>query len=135
MPDLCGVGIGARLEQGLRGHDHPRRAVPALEGEAIDERFLQRMELRAVGETLDGLDRLAISLDRERRARAHRSTVEEHRTRAADLRVAAELRADEPEPADELDEQRLILDLELAVDPVQAKSNLALPHLRRLRQE
>src|SRR5688572_7285758 len=86
------------------------------------------MELRSVGETLDRLDRLALGLDRERGARAHGPTVEQDRARATDLRVAAQLRADESETAHELDEQHLILDLEAALDAVQAKLYLASAH-------
>src|SRR6202158_6260766 len=94
------------------------------------------MELRPVGETFDRTDRLAVGFDRQRRARAHRSSVEEHRARAADLRIAAELRADKAEAANELDQQHLMLALDAGGAAVEPELDLAPAHpLGGLRDE
>jgi hypothetical protein len=48
-----------RLEQRDAGHDHPRGAVAALQRVLVDERLLERVELPAALEALDGRDLLA----------------------------------------------------------------------------
>jgi hypothetical protein len=48
----------------VNGHDHPRRAKSTLISVILEEGLLDRVELLAVGETFDRLNRLTISLDR-----------------------------------------------------------------------
>src|SRR6056300_1722495 len=66
--DLVLGRIGVFLEQCLRRHHHPRGAVAALETVLLLEALLDGVQLARAGETLDGFDRVAISLDREHRA-------------------------------------------------------------------
>src|SRR5437868_3790682 len=48
------------LQQTGAAHDHSRRAEAALKRVVIDELFLNRMKLVALGEPLDSLDLLAL---------------------------------------------------------------------------
>ena len=74
----------------------------------------------ARGQALDGADLVPVDLDGQHRAGLHRPAVDQHRARAAVGRVAARMRAGQPEPAaDQVSQQqpRLHLgDLLLAVD-------------------
>src|SRR5919197_53416 len=119
-PDLCvGQPVAVRAEELDAGHDHPRRAEAALERVALPERLLERMELAAPRQALDGRDLAAVGLDCEHGARLHCAPVEMDRAGAADRRVAADLRPSEPEVvAEEVDEQRPRLDLRLVPDAV-----------------
>src|ERR671936_740406 len=83
-PDLVlGQPVAVRSEEFDAGHDHPRRAEAALEGVALPERLLQRMQLAAPREALDRRDLAAVGLDREHGARLHRAPVEVDRAGAA----------------------------------------------------
>src|SRR6185503_6709329 len=70
-----------------RGHDHPRRANPALRAAELDKRMLQRM---LAAESFDGRDAGAIDLRERHQAGVDRETVNQHRTGAA-LSFAAAL--------------------------------------------
>ena len=98
----------------------PGRAEPALEPVVLDERLLDRVQPVAAREPLDRRHLGALGLEREHRAALHRAPVDEHGAGAALARVAADVRAGQPEPvAERVDEQRPPLDLErprLAVD-------------------
>ena len=59
----------------------------------LHEGALQRIELVAVRQALDGADLFAVRLYREHQARAHRLAVDEHRAGAADAVLAADMRA------------------------------------------
>jgi hypothetical protein len=55
MTDLIVVGVGMRIEQ-LLGHEQEARGTePALECASLDEGFLDRIELLAVGQPLHSL--------------------------------------------------------------------------------
>ena len=92
------ASLGGRvgLEQRLRRHQDPRRAVAALRGAEVGEGALQRMELVAERETFDGLDRASLHLGGEDEAREHRPAVDQHRAGAALAELAAVLGAGEP---------------------------------------
>ena len=108
-----GFGFSAEEPGGL--HDHARGAEAALQAVLVPERLLERMEGRAVGHPLDGLDLGAVGLDREHRAGLRALAVDVDRARAAVARVAADVGAGQPEDvAQEVDEQEARLDVGLA---------------------
>ena len=118
--DLLLGRAGSALEECGRAHQHPGRAVAALEGVVLVEGLLERRQVAVAGEALDRRDLRALGLDREQHAALHRLAVQMHRAGAAVARVAADVRPREPEVvADEVDEEaprrHLELDL-LAVD-------------------
>ena len=59
-------GVVGQERGGL--HDHARRAEAALESVLVPERLLERVERGAVRHALDGLDLVAVRLDRQDRA-------------------------------------------------------------------
>src|SRR5580658_1002653 len=115
LADLGLARIGVALQEHVRGHQHPRRAKTALQAVTVPERLLQRMELAALREPLDGRDRVAVGLDREHRARLDRALAVEHdRADAAARRVAADVRAGQAERfAQEVGQQRARFDVAL----------------------
>ena len=119
-PDVVLRRVRIPLEESGRAHQHPRRAVAALQRVVLVERLLERGELTVGREALDGRDLRAVGLDREEHAALHRLAVEMHGAGAAVARVAADVSPGQPEIVpDEVDEQapcgHLHLDL-LAVD-------------------
>src|ERR1019366_5485609 len=56
------VGIGGPLQELISRHDHPRRAVPALETVLHAKAFLQWMQLAVTCESFDRQDLAAVSL-------------------------------------------------------------------------
>ena len=105
-------------ESGCRDQ-HPRRAEAALDAAVLEKRGLQRAQLVAVREALDGRDLAAFGLEREIGAAVHRPSVEQHHARAALRVVAALLRAGEPhDVADGGEEARLRLELDGVAHPV-----------------
>src|SRR5207244_3642103 len=72
-------------------HDHPGRAVAALETVLFPEALLHRVQLAVAREPFDGRDGAAVGLHREHRARFRAPAVDEHRARAALARVAADV--------------------------------------------
>ena len=120
LPDLVLRRIGVLPEQPGRLHDHARRAEAALEAVLVPEGLLEWMEVRAPRHPLDGLDAAPVGLDREHRARLGALAVDVDRAGAAVARVAADVRAGQPEVvAQQVDEQEARLDVrlvDLAVD-------------------
>ena len=76
-----------------RQHQKTRRAIAALQAVIVDEGPLQRAELVAVGEALDGADLLAGGLHGEHQAGAYRFVVDDDRAGAADAVLAADMGA------------------------------------------
>ena len=78
---------------------------PALQAVLLGEGLLDRVELPALLEALDGGDLRSVRLNREHRARLHRDAVDEHGARPAIRRVAPDVRSREREGfADEVHE-------------------------------
>jgi hypothetical protein len=88
---------GVLLEEARRRHDHPGRAVPALEGVMLVKRLLDRMQGSVRREPLDRRDLSVLRLDGEHRAGLHGLAVDEDRAGAAGGGVAADVRAGQPE--------------------------------------
>ena len=77
-------GLARRLavvDQRDGRHDHPRRAVPALERVVVVEGLLHGVQLPVRREALDRRDLGAVGLDAEHRAGLHRLAVERARCR------------------------------------------------------
>src|SRR5487761_460390 len=112
--------VRVAVEQGLGGQHHARRAEPALEPVLLPETLLERVQLARRGQALHGGDLAAVDLHREHRAGLDRPAVDEHRAGTAVGRVAAPVRAGQPDAAaDQVGEQQPRLDLRhllLAVD-------------------
>src|SRR5918995_7458772 len=109
------------LEQGGRAHQHPGRAVAALQRVVGRERLLQRAQLAVLGcEPFDGAQLGAVRLHGEEHAALHGLAGEVDRAGAAVARVAADMCSRQLEVvADEMDEQAARVDLalvRLAVD-------------------
>ena len=73
VADLLRRAGVALVDAGDAGHDLPGRAIAALEGVALDEGGLQRMELLALGQALDGRDLAPLHEGGEREARLSRA--------------------------------------------------------------
>src|SRR5699024_400435 len=65
LADLLGIGFGRIGQIGLRQHQEPRRAEPALQAMVLTERLLEVTELVAVGEAFHGTKIAAVSLHTE----------------------------------------------------------------------
>ena len=92
----------ARLQAGGDRHQEARRAEPALQRVALAEGLLHRVQHLAAAvvvarQALDGGHLVPVDLDGEHQARAHRVAVDQHRARAADAVLAADVRAGQPE--------------------------------------
>src|SRR5580698_131405 len=74
-------------------HQKTRRAIAALQAVIVDEGLLQHRQLVAVGKALDGADFLALRLNGEHQAGAHRLVVDNYGTGAADAVLAADMGA------------------------------------------
>src|SRR2546428_558369 len=108
LGDLRARRVPVLIEQRLRRHEHPRRAVAALRGALFGERGLQRMKLGAAREPFDGRHVGVADRHRQREAREHRRAVDEHGARAALAELAAVLRAGEAELLTKDFEERVV---------------------------
>src|SRR6267378_4983901 len=54
FPDLIASGMRVLIQQGLRGHQNCRRAIPALRRSEIGKSILQGMQLSIFSEAFDG---------------------------------------------------------------------------------
>jgi hypothetical protein len=97
----------AFLDAAYAGHDLSGGAVAALEALVLDESGLERVQLIAFGESLDGGDLGAFMHHGKRQAGIHPSAVDQHSARPAGALVAALLRAGEVEPFAQHVKQRL----------------------------
>src|SRR5271166_1768887 len=83
---VADLGLGRfriAIEQRLRRNQKSGRADAALQARVLQELVLQNAEHALGGESLDGLDVAALSLDAEHQARAYRAAVDQHGARAA----------------------------------------------------
>src|SRR4026207_291814 len=78
LADLLLARVLVALEKRAAGHQHARRAEAALQRVLLGKAFLDRMELAALLQPLDGGDAAAVGLHREQSARLHRLAVELH---------------------------------------------------------
>jgi hypothetical protein len=90
--------FGARMgmffaQQPRRGTDLPGRAVTALEGVALDEGGLERMQIGAVRKTLDGGDLRAVTGDRKHQTGIYPLAVDQYGTCAALALIASLFRS------------------------------------------
>src|SRR5437016_5573920 len=83
MTDLFCCGFRVPLEEFLRHQDEPGRAKTALESAVLNKRLLDRMQLIAGSESLDGNHFSAVDKSREIETPAHRDPVDDCRTAAA----------------------------------------------------
>src|SRR6266852_1366972 len=117
--DLVVARARVRTQQGGRAHQHPGRAIPALERVVIAERLLERCELAVFREPFDGLDLRPVGLYREEHAALHELAVDDHRAGAAVPGIAADVAAGQIEVvANEVDQQLADFDLTLVLDAV-----------------
>src|SRR5438874_956142 len=94
--DLITCWSSRRVEQRLRRHEHPGRAVTALRSALFRERDLKRVQRLACREPLDRRHVAVADECREGETREHRKAVDEDGARAAFAELAAVLRAGEP---------------------------------------
>ena len=113
---VAGAAARMRADELDRRHQHRGRAEAALQGVVLGERLLERAERAvALGETLDGLDRVPVGLHGEHEARADALPVEQHVAVAAEAVLAGEVRAREVEIlAQEVGQRAPRLDVALA---------------------
>src|SRR6185503_10862495 len=129
LADLLVGRIRVPLEDLRGGHDHPGRAVAALERVVLVERTLERVQLSVFGEAFDRLDLAAVGLEGEDRAGLDRAAVEPDSAGAAARRVATDVRPCQAElVAKEMDEQHPRLDLALEL-PAVDRDPQSLPHV------
>ncbi len=98
--------IRVGCQQCRRRHDHPRRAVPALERSHVEERPLQRMEPPCRRQPLQRRHRLVSHVGRRHHAGSHRLAVDENRASPAYAFPAAWLRGGQSQLLAEHRQQR-----------------------------
>ncbi len=117
----CVGGARVLVEEGLGGQDDAAQAEAALGGLFVDERLLNRMRLLGCPEALERRDRSRADLADRRDTRADRTSVGEHRARAALALAAAELRPAKGEiVAQDVEQRRRGID----VDRLRASVNV-----------
>ena len=89
--DLRGRRVRLAIQQGLRGDQDPRRAVPALRCAEVGKRVLQRVQRAVLRQALDGGHGAPAALEAENEAREHRLAVQQDGTGAAFAELAAML--------------------------------------------
>src|SRR4051794_5519365 len=95
MRDFFSRWFWIALEQLDAGHDHPRRAIAALQPVLLPKTFLHRMQFSIRGEPLDGRDLAIFGLHRKQGARLDRFAIEQDRACAANGSFATDVRARE----------------------------------------
>src|SRR5215207_1196008 len=113
------------LQRVNRQHQETRRAEAALQPVMRHECALHRMQRVALGQTLDGADRLSLRLHREHQAGAHRLVADDYRAGAAHAMLAADVRAGLAAVlADRIDQRFARLDVNGVVAAVDAKGDV-----------
>ena len=124
--DLLLAGIRVLVQEGARGHDHPRRAEPALERVALVEALLDGVKPAVDLEVLHRADLVALAHGGQHRARLDRLAVHLDHAGAAVGGVAAPVGARQAEGlAQEVHEQLPRLDLLGSPLPVDHYRHLA----------
>src|SRR5262249_30366641 len=93
--DLFAAWSAAAGQQFLRGQQHARRAIAALQGVARDERLLQVGDLVRISHAFDSVEVRAVALHRQHQAAAHHHAVDTHAAGAAYAVLAADMTARE----------------------------------------
>jgi hypothetical protein len=102
------------VEQVLRAHEHPRRAIAALESVERAERLLQGLKLSVCRQPFHGLDARSVGLDGEHHAALDRDPVDDHGAGTAVAGVAADVGPGQVEIVpNEVHEQATHLDVAL----------------------
>src|SRR5262249_13107623 len=91
FPDLFFRRIRVLFEQADARHDEARRAEAAHQRVLVAECLLDRVQLIAVGETIDRANLLALYLDGESRTRIDGSAIDQHGARPTCPTVASAL--------------------------------------------
>ena len=81
------------VEQSFCGDEDGGRAVTALRGAEISERFLQRMQFAICAKAFHGQDFFSVAFEGEKQARENRRAIEEDSAGAAFAEFAAVLGA------------------------------------------
>src|SRR4051794_9347776 len=76
-------GVGIALQQVGRGHQHAGRADAALRAAAGQKCPLQRVHFSVAGQTLDGFDACALTLQHRNQATVYKLAIHAHCARAA----------------------------------------------------
>src|SRR5919206_3442860 len=97
LADLLVGGERIFPQQIDTGHQHAGRAEAALQGMELAERLLERRQLLARAQALDGLDGGAVRLHREGQTGAGAVAVDQDRAGATDAVLAARMRPGEAE--------------------------------------
>src|SRR5262249_41767787 len=114
-PDVALARIGIGFQERVARHHHAGGAIAALQAVLLKETLLDGIELAFLLEAFDSCDVAAVCLNGEHRAGFDRHSVEEHGTGAAMRRVAADVRASEPQVlSQKVNEKQSRLDLALA---------------------
>src|SRR3990172_379019 len=121
LADLRLARRGGGGEERAGAHDHPRRAIPALHAEFLNERALHGMQATLARQALDGHDVQAVRLHRQHQAGLDSLALDEDGARPAVTGVAPDVGAGETRHLPDVvhqQEPRLDVVLEgLAVDP------------------
>jgi hypothetical protein len=132
VPDLVLGRLGIALEELRRGHDHARRAEPALQPVLLPEGVLDRVQLAVLGHAFDRGDLRAVGLDGQHGAGLHRLAIQMDGAGAALARVAAHVRAREPgQLADEVHEEEPGLDVMRVSDAIDGHGRFHCAYLLR----
>src|SRR5882724_13434816 len=117
--DLVAGRDGDFHEEGLRGEEDARRAVPALGRPQLREGLLQRVKPAVFGHALHRLDLASLTLHGQRQAGQHGIAVHQHGARAALAQLAAVLGAGEVQLlAEHLEESLVRRREDIALFPV-----------------
>jgi hypothetical protein len=104
--DLVRRRVGVLREDLAGPHQHAGGAVAALQALLPRELILEGMELTALSEALDGIDRGAVRLDGQGDAGVGTGAIQQHGAGPADAVFAADVGANKPELlAEEVDEE------------------------------
>src|ERR1700744_2878532 len=116
LDDIFARRLVVMTEQRMRGQDHARRAVAALQTMRLAEGVLHDAELsRSRRQPFDRRDLVPVGLNREHQAGARRLAIEQHRAGAAHAMLTAGMTSHQQEILAERVEHRLArLDIDLA---------------------
>src|SRR5205085_162593 len=119
VADLVVARVRMLVQEARGRHDHPRRAIAALQGMVLVERLLHGMERAVPRQSLDRRHLVTVGLHGEEGARLHGLSVQVDSASPTRRRVATDVGAGETELlAQRIDEELPGLDVELPADTV-----------------